>query len=104
MGKGGRTGTIHHCPGRKVWIGDISPGNCVKACLGKMTYCGKHMTPCINGCADSNHLKNQLGCTHCMGKMEAEARRERERQQADKVRSQAEEDSSFWNPPKGRKR
>ncbi|OAK93475.1 hypothetical protein IQ06DRAFT_236378 [Phaeosphaeriaceae sp. SRC1lsM3a] len=96
------TGTTHHCPGAKGWVGDISPGGCRSTRSAYMTYCSKHQMPCVNGCLRGHHLKNQSGCCSCIEREEAAERRAKA--QAEKQRNANRDDNAFWNPPKQRKR
>lgn len=102
MPKGGYTSTLHHCPGKSGWVGDISPGNCRMVNFGRVKFCEKHEMPCRNGCYERKHLQNQEGCTSCEKAWAAEAKREREAKE--KATKSSSDDSDFWNPPKGRKK
>ncbi|KAH7394888.1 hypothetical protein DE146DRAFT_756774 [Phaeosphaeria sp. MPI-PUGE-AT-0046c] len=98
------TGTVHHCPGRDGWVSDVSPGGCVKARVGSIAYCKKHQTPCINGCPDGIHLKNQSGCLSCEQRVYSEQRRAKKQADKERAKAQKDKDDDFWNPPKERKR
>jgi S-ribosylhomocysteine lyase LuxS involved in autoinducer biosynthesis len=53
----------HHCPGDKVWIGDVSPGGCRTGWVGRIQYGKKHQIPCKNGCAwYLQSCVNSFGC------------------------------------------
>ncbi|KAF2650062.1 hypothetical protein K491DRAFT_609545 [Lophiostoma macrostomum CBS 122681] len=84
------TGTLHHCPGASVWIGDNPPSNCRwKPWGGKQNvWCDTHETPCINGCVNKFHLKNQNGCDSCQGRWDREDAQERKARE--EVRDAAE--------------
>jgi hypothetical protein len=100
----GPTTNKHHCPGASGWVGDESPGGCVASAKGRQAYCTKHQMPCRQGCRDSPHLKNQDGCVKCQARWKAEARRDKETKDNLKRAEQSEEESSFWNPGKDRKK
>jgi hypothetical protein len=60
--------------------------------------------PCRQGCKNSPHLKNQDGCVECQARSQAEARRGKETKDNLKRAEQSEEENSFWNPGKDRKK
>ncbi|PVI02218.1 hypothetical protein DM02DRAFT_626892 [Periconia macrospinosa] len=85
--------TKHHCPGKKVSIGEITAGNCriqhVPGPLGqKLQLCVIHERLCPNGC-QAVCLKNQPGCKSCELKekriaAEEQKKREQERKAKEK--------------------
>ena len=97
-------GTQHHCPGLDGWVGDISPGGCRPKKVGHMLYCTKHQVPCINGCPNQAHLKNETGCLSCEQREDSEARRVKKKAEQDRKKAKKSADDDFFNPPKGRKK
>jgi hypothetical protein len=97
-------GTQHHCPGKKVKVGNVSPGDCRKRLLDNgMFLCVKHQIPCRNGCPQF-HLLTDPGCYECIGNAMAEDRQQRmEKEERKNVAKKSEEDA-FFNPGKDTKK
>ncbi|KAL6702477.1 hypothetical protein ACN47E_001632 [Coniothyrium glycines] len=94
--------TVHHCPGAKGWVGDISPGGCWRP--KGYPCCYKHSMICRNGCLNGHHLRNQDGCQECVARIQAEARRERKAKEQEGKLKEAQEADTFWNPGPERKK
>jgi hypothetical protein len=98
-----KTGTVHHCPGRDGWVDDISPGNCVKINRDGAKFCNKHQMLCRNGCRKF-HMKSQVGCTSCQGRIAAEKRHADAAAIKAKEHAKKKADNDWYHETKGRKK
>ncbi|KAF1912208.1 hypothetical protein BDU57DRAFT_522349 [Ampelomyces quisqualis] len=99
------SGTVHHCPGRNGWVGNISPGNCHKITTGVRTHCTTHSKICEGPCDGKwAHLKNQPGCLQCKSKWDANERNKQAAIAKAKEDAKKKGKDDWFHETKGRKK